>query len=115
MGSNQFHSSLKGEGKMKRITTLLTILVMVTLVLTACKSKEAEPGQVEVTRIVKETVVVPGEAAAPAAGKKIVIYMQMGGQQGDSSTLARTNGAKAAAAALGVELIEQYSGWDSQK
>jgi len=102
---------------MKRITTLLTILVMVTLVLTACKSKEATPGKVEVTRIVKETVVVPGEAAAPApaAGKKIVIYMQMGGQQGDSSTLARTNGAKAAAAALGVELIEQYSGWDSQK
>jgi len=55
---------------MKRITTLLTILVTAILVLTACKSKEAEPGQVEVTRIVKETVVVPGEAAAPAAGKR---------------------------------------------
>jgi len=100
---------------MKRFTTLLTILVMVTLVLTACKSKEAEPGQVEVTRIVKETVEVPVEAVAPAGEKNIVIYMQMGGQQGDSSTLARTNGARAAAAALGVELIEQYSGWDSQK
>jgi simple sugar transport system substrate-binding protein len=41
--------------------------------------------------------------------------MQMGGQQGDGATLARTNGAKAAAAALGVKLIEQYSGWDPQK
>jgi simple sugar transport system substrate-binding protein len=41
--------------------------------------------------------------------------MQMGGQQGDPSTLARTNGAKAAAAQLGIKLIEQYSGWDSQK
>jgi simple sugar transport system substrate-binding protein len=100
---------------MKRFTTLLTIFVMVTLMLTACKSKEAEPGQVEVTRIVKETVVVQAEAAVPAGQKEIVIYMQMGGQQGDSSTLARTNGAKAAAAALGIKLIEQYSGWDSQK
>ena len=49
------------------------------------------------------------------APKKLTVYMQMGGQQGDPSTLARTNGAKAAAEALGIELIEQYSGWDSQK
>ena len=41
--------------------------------------------------------------------------MQMGGTQGDPSTLARTNGAKAAAAVYGVKLVEQYSGWDSQK
>jgi simple sugar transport system substrate-binding protein len=41
--------------------------------------------------------------------------MQMGGTQGDASTLARTNGAKAAAAAYGVKLVEQYSGWDPQK
>jgi len=46
--------------------------------------------------------------AAPAA-KQIVIYMQMGGTQGDPSTLARTNGAKAAAAVYGVKLVEQYS------
>ena len=32
-----------------------------------------------------------------------------------SSTLARTNGARAAAAALNVKLVEQYSGWDPQK
>lgn len=47
--------------------------------------------------------------------KQITIYMQMGGNQGDPSTLARTNGAKAAAGNLGVKLIEQYSGWDPQK
>jgi len=49
-----------------------------------------------------------------AADKEIVIYMQMGGTQGDASTLARTNGARAAAAANGVKLIEQYSKWDQQ-
>ena len=38
--------------------------------------------------------------------------MQMGGTQGDASTLARTNGAEAAAKAYNVKLIEQYSGWD---
>jgi simple sugar transport system substrate-binding protein len=50
-----------------------------------------------------------------AGGKQIVIYMQMGGTQGDASTLARTNGARAAAAVNGVKLIEQYSSWDPQK
>jgi simple sugar transport system substrate-binding protein len=51
---------------------------------------------------------------ARAAEKQIVIYMQMGGTPGDASTLARTNGARAAAAANGVKLIEQYSKWDQQ-
>jgi len=49
-----------------------------------------------------------------AGGKQIVVYMQMGGTAGDASTLARTNGARAAAAANGVKLIEQYSKWDPQ-
>jgi len=49
-----------------------------------------------------------------AAAKQIVIYMQMGGTEGDGATLARTNGAKAAAALNGVKLIEQYSKWDQQ-
>ena len=54
-------------------------------------------------------------AVEPAAeGEQLVVYMQMGGQQGDASTLARTNGARAAAEALNIKLIEQYSGWDSQ-
>jgi simple sugar transport system substrate-binding protein len=56
-------------------------------------------------------------AAAPAAaqealGEGMTIYMQMGGTEGDGATLPRTNGARAAAQALGVsDLIEQYSGW----
>ncbi len=48
------------------------------------------------------------------ADDQIVIYMQMGGTQGDGATLARTNGARAAAAANNVKLIEQYSKWDQQ-
>ncbi len=49
-----------------------------------------------------------------AAQDKIVVYMQMGGTQGDGTTLARTNGARAAAENLGIELHEQYSSWDQQ-
>ena len=49
-----------------------------------------------------------------AAQDQIVVYMQMGGAQGDGTTLARTNGARAAAEALGIELHEQYSNWDQQ-
>jgi len=48
-------------------------------------------------------------------GSGMIIYMQMGGTEGDPSTLARTNGARAAAAHLGVKLIEQYSAWQSEK
>lgn len=51
----------------------------------------------------------------PNQAKQLVIYMQMGGTQGDASTLARTNGAKQAAKDYGVQLVEQYSGWDPQK
>ncbi len=48
-------------------------------------------------------------------GEEILIYMQMGGTQGDGATLARTNGARAAAQALGnVKLIEQYSQWRAE-
>lgn len=51
---------------------------------------------------------IPGE-------EEILIYMQMGGTQGDGATLARTNGARAAAGALGnVKLIEQYSQWRAE-
>jgi simple sugar transport system substrate-binding protein len=53
-------------------------------------------------------------APLTAQEDEIVVYMQMGGTEGDASTLARTNGAKAAAEALGITLIEQYSGWDPQ-
>jgi simple sugar transport system substrate-binding protein len=58
----------------------------------------------------------PGKAEGEQApANKIVIYMQMGGTEGDPSTLARTNGAKDAAAKYGVTLIEQYSGWQPEK
>ena len=39
------------------------------------------------------------------------MYMQMGGNPGDGATLARQTGAAQAAAALGVELNEQFSAW----
>jgi simple sugar transport system substrate-binding protein len=58
----------------------------------------------------------PGKAEGEQApANKIVIYMQMGGTEGDPSTLARTNGAKDAAEKYGITLIEQYSGWQPEK
>jgi simple sugar transport system substrate-binding protein len=55
----------------------------------------------------------PGQAA-DMIGEGVTMYMQMGGQPGEPPVLPRTNGAKAAAAALGVELIEQYSSWQAE-
>lgn len=81
---------------MKRFFSLLTVMMVLTLVLSAFAPFAANEGE-------------------KAADKQLVVYMQMGGNQGDPSTLARTNGAKAAAEALGIKLVEQYSGWDSQK
>jgi simple sugar transport system substrate-binding protein len=47
-------------------------------------------------------------------GAGITMYFQMGGNPGDGATLPRTNGARAAAEALGVKLREQYSGWQPE-
>jgi simple sugar transport system substrate-binding protein len=44
-------------------------------------------------------------------GEGLVMYMQMGGNPGDGATLARQTGASQAAAALGVQLNEQFSAW----
>src|SRR5262245_66214432 len=55
----------------------------------------------------------PGHAA-DLIGDGVTMYMQMGGQPGEPPVLPRTNGAKAAAAALGVNLIEQYSSWQAE-
>ena len=52
--------------------------------------------------------------AQETLGGGITIYFQMGGNPGDGSTLPRTNGARAAAAAYGAKLIEQYSGWQPE-
>ena len=52
--------------------------------------------------------------AQEALGSGVTMYFQMGGNPGDGSTLPRTNGARAAAAAFGVKLNEQYSGWQPE-
>src|SRR5215469_15235829 len=45
-------------------------------------------------------------------GKGITMYMQMGGNPGDGTTLARQTGAAAAAKALGLDkLSSQFSAW----
>ncbi|MBN1285393.1 MAG: substrate-binding domain-containing protein [Anaerolineae bacterium] len=75
---------------MKRLFNILAIVMAITLVLLVAQPLAAQEGE------------------------EIVVYMQMGGTEGDPSTLPRTNGAKAAAAALGITLVEQYSGWDPQ-
>ena len=50
-------------------------------------------------------------AADEAPGKGVTIYMQMGGNAGDASTLARQTGADAAAKGLGAQLNAQFSTW----
>ena len=47
-------------------------------------------------------------------GDGIVMYFQMGGAPGGGATLPRTNGARAAAEAFGVELREHYSNWQPE-
>jgi simple sugar transport system substrate-binding protein len=60
------------------------------------------------------SMLVPAAGAAELIGNGVSVYMQMGGQPGEPPVLPRTNGAKAAAAALGVKLIEQYSSWQAE-
>ncbi len=84
---------------MKRLFGVFAAIMVVVIAMSGCQPAPA----------------TPAAPSGAAAGKQLVVYMQMGGNQGDPSTLARTNGAKAAAAALNIKLIEQYSGWDSQK
>src|SRR5450631_955878 len=57
----------------------------------------------------------PVKSVSAQGTKPLVVYMQMGGDKGIASVLARTNGAEAAAKALGIELHEQYASWDSKK
>jgi simple sugar transport system substrate-binding protein len=55
--------------------------------------------------------------AAPSSdklGAGLTMYFQMGGSPGDGSTLPREIGAKDAAKALGIKLIEQYSNWQPE-
>lgn len=72
---------------MKRFFHLLTVMMVLTLVISLGQSMMAQDDEV-------------------------VVYMQMGGTMGDGATLARTNGARAAAEHYGITLVEQYSQWD---
>jgi len=67
-----------------------------------------------VVTVVAVALAVVAPPRSIAQDDQLVVYMQMGGTQGDGTTLARTNGAIAAAEALGIELYEQYSSWDQQ-
>src|SRR5579862_8653508 len=49
-----------------------------------------------------------------ALGAGMTVYMQMGGNPGDTATLARELGARAAAKSMGVKLVEQHAGWNPQ-
>jgi simple sugar transport system substrate-binding protein len=106
---------------MKRIFNIVTVLMAVTMLLSACGAPAtAAPAAAPANTQAPAAPAAPADTAAPAAvapaaGTQLVIYMQMGGTAGDASTLARTNGAEAAAKAFGVKLVEQYSGWDPQK
>jgi simple sugar transport system substrate-binding protein len=62
-----------------------------------------------VAAIAVATSAVP--ASAQMIGDGLTMYMQMGGNPGDGATLARQTGAAQAAAALGVDLKEQFSAW----
>ena len=77
---------------MKRISTIMALGILSACVLATAPQK-----------------------SSGAEGKPIVIYMQMGGDRGIASVLARTTGAEAAAKALGIELHEQYASWDTKK
>jgi simple sugar transport system substrate-binding protein len=61
------------------------------------------------------TLLLAGAAAAQEKhGQGMTSYIQMGGNPRGRATLPRTNGAKAAAEAFGVDLIEQFSGWRTE-
>jgi simple sugar transport system substrate-binding protein len=53
--------------------------------------------------------------AQDAVDSGLTMYFQMGGNPGDTASLARELGAREAARVLKVNLIEQHSGWDPQK
>ncbi|NLJ38863.1 MAG: substrate-binding domain-containing protein [Candidatus Atribacteria bacterium] len=61
------------------------------------------------------TFTLPLYAQEKLLGEGMVIYCQMGGAEGAVATIQRTLGAREAAKALGVKLIEQYSQWQPEK
>ena len=56
-------------------------------------------------------LLAPGAAPAQEeVDSGLTVYFQLGGNPGDTATLARELGARAAARVLNVDLIEQHSG-----
>jgi simple sugar transport system substrate-binding protein len=111
---------------MKRLSLMavLVIAVVVALYVPMAQAEQKpivtnDSGSILTDRLPilsENNVVYPSVATTQAVvTPTLVMYMQMGGDPGIASVLARTNGAKAAAAALGIELHEQYSSWDQQK
>lgn len=60
-------------------------------------------------------IMAPAAMAQEAVDSGLTMYFQMGGNPGDTATLARELGAREAARVLKVNLIEQHSGWDPTK
>jgi len=58
---------------------------------------------------------VPALSQDKPLGDGMTVYCQMGGAEGAVATIQRTLGAREAAKALGVKLIEQYSQWQPEK
>ncbi|MDR3470263.1 MAG: substrate-binding domain-containing protein [Devosia sp.] len=56
-----------------------------------------------------------GAVAQEAVDSGMTMYFQMGGNPGDTASLARELGGREAARILHVNLIEQHSGWDPEK
>jgi simple sugar transport system substrate-binding protein len=106
---------------MKRLLNILAILMVATFVLSACgtaatPAATSAPAATAAQAATSAPAATSGPAPAQAStGPQLVVYMQMGGTAGDASTLARTNGARDAAARFNIKLVEQYSGWDPQK
>jgi simple sugar transport system substrate-binding protein len=60
-------------------------------------------------------LMAPVAMAQEAVDSGMTVYFQLGGNPGDTATLARELGARDAARVLKVNLIEQHAGWDPQK
>jgi len=104
---------------MKKLFVALSLLMIASFLLVACGSPAptaaAEQPAAAQPAATEAPAAQPAATEAAADDTQLLVYMQMGGTAGDASTLARTNGARAAAEALNIKLVEQYSGWDNQK
>lgn len=65
--------------------------------------------------VLSSLLMAPVAMAQDAVDSGMTMYFQMGGNPGDTASLARELGAREAARVLKVNLIEQHSGWDPNK